>query len=80
MVAKNAQPREYRVEKLDGITRYFKSKLVDVAFPATEPAAGNWTAATFAQGCNSLFTNAARTCHQVDPEARGLVDDRALCA
>jgi hypothetical protein len=76
-VGKNDRPGEYRVEKLDGITRYFKSKPADVAFLGTESTTGNWTAATFARGCDSVFTNPARTCHHVDPEGRGISNGQA---
>ena len=77
MVSKNGWRGEYRVEKLDGVTRYFKAKPVDAAFLATESATGNWTAATFARDCASIFTNPARTCHHVDPEARGIANGQA---
>lgn len=68
---------EYRVEKLDGITRYFKAKPADVAFLATESPAGDWTAATFARGCGSVFTNPARTCHHTDPEIKDVSNGKA---
>lgn len=77
LVNKNGRRGEYRVEKLDAVTRYFKSKPADVAFLATESTTGNWTAATFARGCESVFTNPARTCHHVDPEARGITNGQA---
>lgn len=76
-VDRNGRRGEYREEKLDGITRYFKSKPADVAFLATESATGNWTAATFARGCDSVFTNPARTCHHTDPRARGILNGQA---
>jgi hypothetical protein len=78
MVGKNGRRGEYRVEKLDGITRYFKSNPADVAFLATESTTGNWTAATFARGCDSVFTNPARTCHHTDPEAKGISNGHAI--
>jgi hypothetical protein len=78
MVGKNGRRGEYRVERLDGITRYFKSKPADVAFLATESTTGNWTAATFARGCDSVFTNPARTCHHTDPEAKGISNGQAI--
>jgi hypothetical protein len=78
MIGKNGRPGEYRVEKLDGITRYFKSKPADVAFLATESTTGNRTAATFARGCDSVFTNPARTCHHTDPEAKGISNGQAI--
>ena len=77
-VNKNGRRGEYREEKLDGITRYFKSKPADVAFLATESTTGNWTAATFARGCDSVFTNPARTCHHTDPEAKGISNGQAI--
>jgi hypothetical protein len=76
-VGKNAPKGEYRVEKLDGITRYFKSRPTDVAFLATESLPTGWTAATFASNCDSVFTNPARTCHHVDPTIRDIPDGRA---
>ncbi len=77
-VGNNRGRGEYRVEQLDGITRYFKSKPTDVAFLATESTTGNWTAATFARDCDSIFTNPARTCHHVDPQASGISNGRAM--
>ncbi len=77
-VGKNGRRGEYRVEQLDGVTRYFKSKPADVAFLATESTTGNWTAATFARDCDSIFTNPARTCHHVDPEAKGISNGQAI--
>lgn len=76
-VGRNAPRGEYREEKLDGVTRYFKSKPADVAFLATESVTGQWTAATFARDCDSVFTNPARTCHHADPVAKGTSDGKA---
>jgi hypothetical protein len=66
------------VEELDGITRYFKSKPADVAVLTTESTTGNWTAATFARGCDPVFTNPARTCHHTDPEAKAISKGQAI--
>ncbi len=77
-VGRSTERGEYRVEKLDGVTRYFKSKPVDAAFLATESPKGDWTTATFARGCDSVFTNPARTCHHVDPQARGISNGQAV--
>jgi hypothetical protein len=71
-VGKNAPPVDYRSEKLNGVTRYFKSKPADVAFLATESITGEWTVATFARDCDSVFTNPARTCHHTDPVAKAI--------
>ncbi len=76
-VGKNAPRLEYRTETLDGITRYFKSRPADVAFLATESDTGDWTAATFARDCESIFTNPARTCHHADPAAKEVADGQA---
>lgn len=76
-VGKNAPSVPYRVEKQDGVTRYFKSRAADVAFLATESIPAGWTAATFANDCDSVFTNPARTCHHADPVARDVSDGRA---
>jgi hypothetical protein len=76
-VGKNAPAAPYRAEKLDGVTRYFKSRPADVALLATESSPGGWTAATFARDCDSVFTNPARTCHHTDPVARNVSDGKA---
>jgi hypothetical protein len=75
---KNAPPAEYRVERLDGVTRYFKSRAADAAFVATQSQPGGWTAGTHAMNCDSVFTNSARTCHHADPLARSVTDGRAI--
>jgi hypothetical protein len=77
-VGKNAPPAEYRVERLDGVTRYFKSRAADAAFLATESQSGEWTAGTHALNCDSVFTNPARTCHHADPLALSAMDGRAV--
>jgi len=77
-VGKNAPPAEYRVERLDGVTRYFKSRAADAAFLATQSQPGRWTAATHALNCDSVFTNPARTCHHTDPLALSVTDGRAV--
>ena len=59
-----------RVERLDGVTRYFKSRAADIPFLPTESQPGGWTAATHSIGCPALFTNPARTCHHADPRAQ----------
>lgn len=76
-VGKNAPPAEYRVERLDGVTRYFKSRAADAAFVATQSQPGGWTAGTHAMNCDSVFTNPARTCHHADPLALSVTDGRA---
>jgi hypothetical protein len=75
---KNAPPPEKLVERLDGVTRYFKSRAADAAFVATESQPSGWIAATHGLDCPALFTNPARTCHHADPEARSVRDGRAL--
>ena len=77
-VGKNAPPAEHRVEHLDGVTRYFRSRAADAAFLATESQPSGWTAATHAFNCESVFTNPARTCHHADPRALGITDGRAV--
>jgi hypothetical protein len=78
LVGKNARRGDYRVEKLEGVARNFKSKPADVAFLASESTTGNWKAATFARDCDSIFTNPARTCHHVDPETKGISNGKAV--
>jgi hypothetical protein len=77
-VGKNAPPAEHRVERLDGVTRHFRSRAADAAFLATESLPGGWTAATHAVNCESVFTNPARTCHHADPRALAITDGRAV--
>jgi SH3-like domain-containing protein len=77
-VGKNAPPGAYRAERVDGVTKYFKSRAADAAFLATESHPGGWTAATHAVNCESVFTNPARTCHHADPRALAITDGRAV--
>ena len=66
------------MERLDGVTRYFKSRAADAAFVATESQPGGWTAATHAVNCDSVFTNPARTCQHADPLALSVTNGRAI--
>jgi hypothetical protein len=77
-VGKDAPAAKYRVERLDGVTRYFKSRAADAAFVATESQPGGWTVATHAVNCDSVFTNPARTCQHADPFAFSVADGRAI--
>jgi len=77
-VGKNAPDVDYRTERLDGVTRHYKSKSADAAFLATESDSSGWTVATYASNCDSVFTNPARTCQHADPRARSLIDGRAM--
>jgi len=76
-VAKNAPPVAHRVERLDDVTRHFRSRAADSAFLATESQPSGWTAATHALNCESVFTNPARTCHHTDARATGISNGRA---
>jgi len=76
-VGTNSPGGETRVERLDDVTRYFKSRAANAAFIATESHPGGWTAATHALHCDSVFTNPARTCHHADPRALSITDGRA---
>ena len=67
----------YRVEKLDGVTRYFRSRPADAPFIATESNPAGWTACTFSRDADSVFTNPARTCHHADPISLAVTDGRA---
>lgn len=67
----------YRVEKLDGVTRYFRSRPADAPFIATGSDPAGWTACTFSQNADSVFTNPARTCHHADPISLSVSDGRA---
>jgi hypothetical protein len=69
---KDSAPPEKLVERIDGVTRYFKSRAADTAFIATESSPAGWIAATHGLDCPSLFTNPARTCHHADPEVRSV--------
>jgi hypothetical protein len=79
-VDKNAPQAAYRTERLEGVVRHFKSKSADAAFLATESASGEWTVATYASNCESVFTNPARTCQHADPHVTSLRDGRATLA
>jgi hypothetical protein len=67
----------YKVEKLDGVTRYFRSRPADAAFIATESVPAGWTACTFSRNADSVFTNPARTCHHADPMSLSVSEGRA---
>ena len=67
----------YKVEKLDGVTRYFRSRPVDAPFIASESDPAGWTACTFSRNADSVFTNPARTCHHADPISLSVSDGRA---
>ena len=67
----------YRVEKLDGVTRYFRSRSADAPFIATESDPAGWTACTFSRNADSVFTNPARTCHHSDPISLSVSDGLA---
>lgn len=75
---KKAPPPAKRIERLEGVTRYFKSRAADMAFIATESQPTGWIAATHSVDCSSIFTNPARTCHHADPRAESIRDGRAL--
>lgn len=67
----------YRVETLDGVTRYFRSRPADAPFIATASDPVGWTACTFSRNADSVFTNPARTCHHADPISLLVSDGRA---
>lgn len=78
LCGRNARRPARLTERLEGVTRYFKSRPADVAFIATESQPGGWIAATHGIDCPSLFTNPARTCHHADPQAQSIRDRKAL--
>ena len=60
---------EKRVEKNeDSITRYNKSRKVDMPFIATLSHDKKWVAATFTSETGNLWTNPERSCQHADPE------------
>jgi hypothetical protein len=76
-VAKDATRAEHRTERVDGVTRHFRSRAADAAFLATESQPSGWTVATHSVHCDSVFTNPARTCHHTDPRAIAVTNGRA---
>lgn len=60
-------PKERRVETVEGILRYHKSRQVDQPFLATLSKEGEWIAATGTRDTGNLWTNPERTCHHADP-------------
>jgi hypothetical protein len=66
----------YKVEKLDGVTRYFRSRPASAPFIATESDPAGWTACTFSRNADSVFTNPARTCQHADPTSLSVRDGR----
>ncbi len=66
------------IERVDGITRYHKSKAADIAFIATESNPPGWIVATHGLDCPSVFTNPARTCQHADPQALSIAGGRAI--
>ncbi|MGC4104701.1 hypothetical protein [Ferruginibacter sp.] len=51
----------------DGITRYNKSRKVDMPMIATISHDKKWVAATYTAETGNLWTNPERTCHHADP-------------
>ena len=66
------------IERVDGITRYYKSKAADIAFIATESDPPDWVVATHGLNCPSVFTNPARTCQHADPQALSVTGGKAI--
>jgi hypothetical protein len=63
-----AVPKE-RVQRDDnGITYYYKSRLVDVPMIATLSEDRTWVAASFARDPGNVWSNPELTCQHVDPE------------
>ena len=65
------------IERLDGVTRYHKSRPADLPFIATVSNPVGWVAATHGLQCPSVFTNPARTCQHADPQALSLSNGKA---
>jgi hypothetical protein len=60
---------EQRVQhRDDGITYYYKSRVVDVPMIATLSVDGKWVAASFARNPGNVWSNPELTCQHVDPE------------
>jgi hypothetical protein len=60
---------EQRVQhRDDGITYYYKSRVVDVPMIATLSVDGKWVAASFARDPGNVWSNPELTCQHVDPE------------
>jgi hypothetical protein len=60
-------PKERRVERVEGVTRYNKSRQVDLPFLATLSSDRKWVAATYTRESGNLWTNPERTCQHADP-------------
>jgi hypothetical protein len=62
-------PAERVQHRDDGITYYYKSRVVDVPMVATLSADQTWVAASFARDPGNVWSNPELTCQHVDPEA-----------
>jgi hypothetical protein len=71
-------PTEHVHHRDDGITYYYKSRLVDVPMVATLSADRSWVAASFARDPGNVWSNPELTCQHVDPERPLPHDARAM--
>jgi hypothetical protein len=61
-------PKERVQHREDGITYYYKSRVVDVPMIATLSEDRTWVAASFARGPGNVWSNPELTCQHVDPD------------
>jgi hypothetical protein len=61
-------PKERVQHREDGITYYYKSRVVDVPMIATLSEDRTWVAASFARDPGNVWSNPELTCQHVDPD------------
>jgi hypothetical protein len=75
---KDTPPPEHLIERLDGVTRYFKSKPADAAFIATESQPTGWTVATHSIGVRFRLHKFGSDLPSCRSAARSIMDGKAL--
>ncbi len=71
-------PRERVQHRDDGITYYYKSRVVDVPMVATLSVDHAWVAASFSRDPGNVWSNPELTCQHVDPQVSLPNGTRAL--
>jgi len=61
-------PRQKVQHRDDGITYYYKSRVVDMPLIATLSVDHEWVAASFTRDTGTVWSNPELTCQHVDPQ------------
>jgi len=71
-------PNERVQHRDDGITYYYKSKVVDIPMVATLSVDRAWVAASFSRDPGNVWSNPELTCQHVDPQVALPREQRAF--